>query len=253
MLGIAQSTFAVGIVVVLFALFVMLLAGSFLRARRSDRARAAVSEGSTPGAGRPAVAAAPAPAPSRKKVVVSRRDFFRGGLLASLMVFGAQFGGASIAFLWPNLKGGFGSLITLPDTADVIKNQISENRQPVYFGAGRFYLINYTGDGTKSIYQGITADGLMALYQKCAHLGCRVPFCQASQWFECPCHGSKYNYAGEYQLGPAPTGLMRFKVTVEGGQVKVDTSTIIPGPPRGTNTIHQAPEGPFCVGGAAGG
>ena len=93
----------------------------------------------------------------------------------------------------------------------------------------------------------------MALYQKCAHLGCRVPFCQQSQWFECPCHGSKYNYAGEYQLGPAPTGLMRFKVEVSGSTVKVDTSTIIPGPPRGTNTIHQAPEGPFCVGGAAGG
>ena len=67
-----------------------------------------------------------------------------------------------------------------------------------------------------------------------------------------PCHGSKYNYAGEWQLGPAPTGLMRFKVTVSGGKVKVDTSNIIPGPPRGTNTIHQAPEGPFCVGGAAG-
>ena len=163
--------------------------------------------------------------------------------------------GASLAFLWPNLKGGFGSLITLPDTLDSIKGQIEQGRQPYYFGAGRFYLINYTGDGTKpgGIYEGITADNLMALYQKCAHLGCRVPFCQQSQWFECPCHGSKYNYAGEYQLGPAPTGLMRFKVEVSGSTVKVDTSTIIPGPPRGTNTIHQAPEGPFCVGGAAGG
>ena len=55
----------------------------------------------------------------------------------------------------------------------------------------------------------------MALYQKCVHLGCRVPFCQTSQWFECPCHGSKYNEAGEYQLGPAPTGLNRFKLTID--------------------------------------
>jgi cytochrome b6-f complex iron-sulfur subunit len=260
-LGVAQSTFAVAIVVALFALFVLLLLGSFARARRSTRELAATGEsaGAAPrvGGGRPA---APGPAPGggggpRVRPVISRRDFFRGGLLASLLAFGAEFGGATLAFLWPNLKGGFGSLITLPDTLDSIKGQIEQGRQPYYFGAGRFYLINYNGDGDKSggIYDGITADSLMALYQKCAHLGCRVPFCQQSQWFECPCHGSKYNYAGEYQLGPAPTGLMRFAVKVSGNNVQVDTSTIIPGPPRGTNTIHQAPEGPFCVGGAAGG
>ena len=65
----------------------------------------------------------------------------------------------------------------------------------------------------------------MPLYQRCVHLGCRVPFCQSSQWFECPCHGSKYNEAGEYQLGPAPHGMDRFAVKVEGGNVMVDTST----------------------------
>ena len=47
----------------------------------------------------------PAP-PSRRG---RRRDFFRKSSIASLLVFGAQFGGASIAFLWPNLKGGFGA------------------------------------------------------------------------------------------------------------------------------------------------
>ena len=36
----------------------------------------------------------------------------------------------------------------------------------------------------------------MPLYQRCVHLGCRVPFCASSKWFECPCHGSKYNFAG---------------------------------------------------------
>ncbi len=252
MLGIAQSTFAVILVIVLFAIFALLLGGSFARARRSARRAGAP----TLGTGRPATAAVAAtPAATSSRTVVSRRDFFRGGLLSSLLVFAAQFGGASLAFLWPNLKGGFGSLITLPDTLDSIKGQIEQGRQPYYFGAGRFYLINYSGDGDKAggIYDGLTAGGLMAIYQKCAHLGCRVPFCQQSQWFECPCHGSKYNYAGEYQLGPAPTGLMRFKVSVSGSSVEVDTSSIIPGPPRGTNTIHQAPEGPFCVGGAAGG
>jgi cytochrome b6-f complex iron-sulfur subunit len=237
-LGISSSQFAIIVVVGLVALFLLLLLASFARARRAARAH------------EPAEAGTPAPPPPPKpRTVMTRRDFFRTGLVSSILVFTAQFGGASLAFLWPRLTGGFGSVITLPDNLDTIKSQITDTRQPYYYGAGRFYLINYTGDGTEpgGIYDGITADGLMALYQKCAHLGCRVPFCDVSQWFECPCHGSKYNYAGEWELGPAPNGLMRFSVTVDGTTVKVDTSKVIPGPPRGTDTIHQPPEGPFCV------
>jgi cytochrome b6-f complex iron-sulfur subunit len=242
MLASAQSTLAVAVVALLLVLFLVLLLSSLIRARRGGREAPAPT---------PAGAARARRGGPKPKRVVSRRDFFRGGLLASLGVFAAQFGGASIAFLWPSLKGGFGSVITLPDPPASILDQIHSDRQPFYFGAGRFYLIDYSGDGVSTIYAGITAEAaggrLMAIYQKCAHLGCRVPFCQQSQWFECPCHGSKYNYAGEYQLGPAPKGLSRFKVAVSGTTVTVDTSNIIDGPPRGTNTIHQAPEGPFCV------
>jgi cytochrome b6-f complex iron-sulfur subunit len=245
LLAISSSSVATVIIAALFGLLLVMLGASFMRARRSQRALAAAGEGGA--AGRPGAAAAGQKPPT----VISRRDFLRGGLLASLGVFTAQFGGASLAFLWPKLTG-FGSTLTVPDSLDTIKNQIQDSRQPYYYGAGRFYLINYSGDGDKAggPYEGIVSDGLMAVYQKCAHLGCRVPFCDQSRWFECPCHGSKYNYAGEYQLGPAPTGLHRFAVKVEGTTVNVDTSKIIPGPPRGTNTIHQSPEGPFCVGGA---
>ncbi|NNC42219.1 MAG: Rieske 2Fe-2S domain-containing protein, partial [Acidimicrobiia bacterium] len=50
----------------------------------------------------------------------------------------------------------------------------------------------------------VIAGGFTALWQKCVHLGCRVPWCASSQGFECPCHGSKYNAHGEYFAGPAP-------------------------------------------------
>ena len=246
----AQSTFAIAIVAVLLAVFVMLLVGSFIRARRATRTVAAAGErpAAAPRPGTTATATATAGGGGGGgRAVVSRRDFFRGGLLASLGVFAAQFGGASLAFLWPNLKGGFGSVITLPDTADSIRDQIRTNRQPYYFGAGRFYIVQYNADDPEGIYEGVASGGLMALYQKCVHLGCRVPFCEQSQWFECPCHGSKYNGAGEYEDGPAPTGLNRFRLTVEGDNVRVDTSAIVPGPPRGVDTVNQAPQGPFCV------
>jgi cytochrome b6-f complex iron-sulfur subunit len=236
---VSPRSVAVMIAVVMVGLFLFILGWSLWQTRR----RTAVVP---PSAEEAAAGAKPTRAP------VARRDFLRGGLLAALGVFLAEFGGASLAFLWPNLKGQFGSVITAGSLAD-IKAYIEQNNQPFYLGAGRFYIVPYHGDGANTIYAGLVDQNLMALYQRCVHLGCRVPFCQASQWFECPCHGSKYNEAGEYQLGPAPTGLQRFPLKVVGTEVTVDTSKKVDGPPRGTDTIHEPPQGPFCVGGAAGG
>jgi len=89
--------------------------------------------------------------------------------------------------------------------------------------------------------------GYVALYQRCVHLGCRVPWCQSSQWFECPCHGSKYNRVGEKKGGPAPRGLDRFPFELSGGSFVIDTGTIVQGPPIGTNTTGQGQEGALCV------
>jgi cytochrome b6-f complex iron-sulfur subunit len=235
----AISTGVVAAIVVFVALdiFAVVFGLSFVRAAKNQRAAAD---------GIP-------PAP-KTGAPMSRRDFFRGSLLVSLLVFGAQFGGATIAFLWPNLKGGFGSLIDAGAISD-IRAQIASTNQPYYNGAGRFYVWDYgtgykgtdTAAGVDYSADGYVAEGLMAIYQRCAHLGCRVPFCQSSQWFECPCHGSKYNVAGEYQLGPAPSGLQRFPVSIKDGSLLVDTSTLTPGPPHGTDTIHEPPQGPFCV------
>ena len=64
--------------------------------------------------------------------------------------------------------------------------------------------------------------GIVALYQKCPHLGCRVPRASSSQWFECPCHGSQYNRVGEKKGGPAPRGMDHFAVTVGAGGDVID-------------------------------
>jgi cytochrome b6-f complex iron-sulfur subunit len=237
----SNETFAILLVAGLFGLFLLLLAASLYRSRQAARVFKDAAGGAKP---RP-----PAEKEEPKKPKpVSRREFFRRSLLASLGLFTAEFGLASLGFIWPNLRGGFGSVIDLGLSPDDIKSQIQSDRLPYYFGAGRFYLINYDGAEDSDTYQGLVGEGIMALYQKCVHLGCRVPFCQQSQWFECPCHGSKYNRAGEYRDGPAPRGMDRFAVTVQNGTVQVDTSTVVLGPPRGTETIGQGePEGPFCV------
>ena len=130
-----------------------------------------------------------------------------------------------------------------------IKAQLTDG--PVYVGAGRFYIVGWEGTAGAGqadyVTLGVTAEGIMPLYQRCVHLGCRVPFCNSSQWFECPCHGSKYSGTGEYKLGPAPRGMDRFTVTIEDGAVMVDTSAVILGPPKGTDTTGQGQEGAFCV------
>jgi cytochrome b6-f complex iron-sulfur subunit len=229
--AIAPGTLAVIIGVVLADIFLVVFLITYSRRTRAMKRTAA---GELP------------PAPAN---VLSRRDFQRRSLLSSLMLFGSEFGLGTVAFLWPNLKGGFGSMIDAGQLAD-IKDQIKTDNY-VYVGAGRTYLVGWEGTpGTgQADYpaEGVTAEGVMALYQRCVHLGCRVPFCNSSKWFECPCHGSKYNNAGEYKLGPAPRGLDRFAMQVVNGSVIVDTSTIKLGPPRGTNTTNQPLEGPYCV------
>ena len=96
-------------------------------------------------------------------------------------------------------------------------------------------------------------NGVVALYQKCPHLGCRVPECKSSQWFECPCHGSQYNRVGEKKAGPAPRGMDQFAITVTPtSDVVVDTSTVFTGAPIGTNTTGQEAEGPHCITGGGG-
>ena len=111
-------------------------------------------------------------------------------------------------------------------------------------------------DAARQVYSQTELNGLevgvTALYQKCPHLGCRVPSCDSSQWFECPCHGSQYNQVGEKKGGPAPRGMDHFGMVVDAsGTITVDTGLIIPGAPIGTNTTGQEAEGPNCIGKAS--
>ncbi|MEI7617281.1 MAG: ubiquinol-cytochrome c reductase iron-sulfur subunit [Actinomycetota bacterium] len=93
------------------------------------------------------------------------------------------------------------------------------------------------------------ADGhLFALSQKCPHLGCRVPFCESSGQFECPCHGSVFDIGGEWVKGPSPRGMDQHPLTVENNELVVDTSKRIDGPDRGASAFLTAPKGPACAG-----
>ncbi|CAN5693000.1 MAG: Rieske 2Fe-2S domain-containing protein [Euzebyaceae bacterium] len=223
--------------------------GTALLAASTDTATGATgSQGGT--ATSPPPAQAKAPRRQKRHEGPSRRDFLRFGLLASMGGTLAAFAGASLGFLWPTLKGGFGARLDIGSEADIAAG-IAEGGGHFEYPAGRSYIVAYdAAQDPNGAYAEVTNGApFMALYQKCVHLGCRVPWCATSKWWECPCHGSRYNRWGEYQFGPAPRGLDRFSLTIEQGRVIVDTSTVVTGPSRGSGApLNQAPEGPHCDG-----
>jgi cytochrome b6-f complex iron-sulfur subunit len=222
---------------------------------RADEARRAIGSGSSQ---------VPEPRASATPVVyepvdleelgVTRRQFFNRTILAGSGLGLGAFGIAALAFLWPSAGGGFGGKIVVGSEADA--KDAFDNKIPYYNAAAKTYIVAYPQADlakakkvpayTAPILAGMEK-GYVALYQKCVHLGCRVPWCPSSQWFECPCHGSKYNRVGEKQGGPAPRGLDRFALEVAGGNIVVDTGLLVTGPPIGTNTTGQSPEGAPCV------
>ena len=192
--------------------------------------------------------------PDPEALDVTRRQFMNRGIVTFFGLGLAGFGGSVLAFLWPQLSGGFGSEINIGSTGDV-DAKIDEGQGFAYYPEGRMWVTHYPAaalGAARAVYtqelEGMEA-GYTALYQKCVHLGCRVPSCLTSQWFECQCHGSQYNRNGEKKGGPAPRGLDRFPLAVSGGNVTVNTAIIVQGPPIGTNTTGQEAEGPNCVGG----
>jgi cytochrome b6-f complex iron-sulfur subunit len=202
------------------------------------------------------VEVAPFVAPDAEAIGVSRRMFFNRTAITLMGASVGAFGASAVAFLWKGADGGFGSKINAGRLEDVLAN-VKANDGFLYLAEARAWVTEYPkgalGKGQAvyasqaPVFAGMQA-GVVALYQKCPHLGCRVPDCKSSQWFECQCHGSQYNRVGEARGGPAPRGMDRFAVSVTNGQLTIDTGSVFAGPAIGTNTTGQEAEGPHCVG-----
>lgn len=243
-------------------------AGSLSRETRSrDRKTNIGSDGST---GREVEAAArttdivkaapvevaPFVAPDAEALGVSRRQFFNRTAVTLMAASIGAFGASVVGFLWKGAEGGFGSKISAGKVDDILAG-IRANKGFLYLAEARAWVTEYPkGSLSKAqavygnqapVFAGMQA-GIVALYQKCPHLGCRVPECKSSQWFECQCHGSQYNRVGEKKGGPAPRGMDRFAVSVSNGNLTIDTGSVFAGPAVGVNTTGQEAEGPHCVG-----
>jgi cytochrome b6-f complex iron-sulfur subunit len=172
---------------------------------------------------------------------MSRRTLIRRSIGAGVGLWLLEVTGGILGFLWPNLSRGFGGTIELGDITAVAGNPAVQgvtlqDGAPAYYALARTYV--QLIDPARGFADGASNDGsgettnVMTLYQRCPHLGCKPNFCTSNFWFECPCHGSRYDRLGikVQELGPAPRSLDRFAHTVEGGVLTVDTSRLTLGP-----------------------
>ena len=237
------------------------------KAVRRDRARTrAAAAAGTEEEGAVAVlveeeAPEPVPDPLEEREVlteeqygVTRRMFFNRALGAVAGVFFLQLAIGFLAFLWPKLRaGGFGGEIDAGEIGAIrdLINQPDGTVAPLFVPSAQAYIVPFVEDPAGSSFEStaapVIAGGLMALWQRCVHLGCRVPTCLPSQGFECPCHGSKYNFHGEYDSGPAPRNMDRFSVSVDDNDhLIVDTGVVVQTARAKVKTIAY-PQGPSCL------
>ena len=174
---------------------------------------------------------------------ISRRQLLRYSIGGGIALWLLEVTAGTIGFVWPNLSGGFGSKVkigTLEDVKLANTNLPISDGFPAYFPEARAYVVlvdpsrqqfntgvDTSGDGT--------ALNVRGLYQRCPHLGCRPNPCLKNFWFECPCHGSRYDRLGikaaGAQFGPAPRSMDRFAASVDStGTLTLDTGKITLGP-----------------------
>ena len=168
-----------------------------------------------PAAARSIAVDTPVAKPLPKRNVVTRRIFLLGGFWSAFSLLMVGLLGAPLDFMWIRKVKGFGGPI--PVSADRIPAAGSD---PQRIFEGRFWLVNLEAGTTPNGEE--TPGGVLALWTKCPHLGCTVPwnpgfnFLGRKGWFRCPCHNSTYTKEGGVLVfGPAPRPMDVFPITVE--------------------------------------
>ena len=175
---------------------------------------------------------------------LSRRRFLRRSMFAVWGLSATAGVAGALNMLYPNLTGQFGSALAIGTKADFPAAKPSDFRigqagifyhqqaktYVVHLDKGTGFLLKGTAFADQMAAETIVKDTdgsyWIALYQRCVHLGCTVPFRDDCVSFKCPCHGSHYNVDGEFLDGPAPRSLDRFALSFNGEDVVIDTGTL---------------------------
>jgi len=137
---------------------------------------------------------------------MTRRGFLGWAWAASLVGLFGQAGAALAGFIKPRIEpGSFGTKVVAGRVGEFQPGTVSHVQE------GRFF-VSRLEDGS-----------VLALWHRCTHLGCTVPWRAEEGQFHCPCHSSLFNTVGEVLGGPAPRPLDIFPVEIVDGEIVVDT------------------------------
>lgn len=165
-----------------------------------------------------------------------RRVLVVGFWAAALSAIGAT-GASVVSTLYPRKVSGFGGPVSVPP--ELIPVPGAAPRQIM---EARCWLVNllpkegrHASDGDES------PGGLVALWTKCPHLGCTVPWKESfvspnddlkrRGMFNCNCHGSTYTRAGVLVRDPATRSMDTMAIEVSDSGIVIQTGQIM----RGTN------------------
>jgi len=151
---------------------------------------------------------------------VSRRALLRWaalGGLGTLAVAGLSWAAVPLV---TGSAAGFGGAVDAGTLDSIASGRVKR------FPAGKFWLSRYVEPalGDREV--------LLALYWKCAHLGCTVDWVPqlklggVTGLFRCPCHGSIYARSGQNIAGPTLRPLDIMALRLDGGRIWVDTGRI---------------------------
>ena len=146
---------------------------------------------------------------------ISRRDFIKLVTVGVGAVIGAAVGLPAIAYLL--------------DPA--LKSSTSDAWVPLGklegFEIGKPTLVNFTRSQTSGWEKTVNSYGVfilrksdtdvLALSNRCTHLGCRVNWKDDRQTYVCPCHDATFDLQGKVLVGPPPRPLDGYETKVENG------------------------------------
>ena len=159
---------------------------------------------------------------TQRGVRITRREFLSWtwwGIAGLIMLE------TTLGILWslwakkPKVKAGqFGSVVAAGNISELNVGDVKLVEK------GKFFISK------------VDENGFLALYRKCPHLGCPVPWDpNEPSWdaikpegkFWCRCHGSEYDRFGVKHAGPAPRPMDLMSATIdEKGDIFVDTGKI---------------------------
>ncbi len=146
---------------------------------------------------------------------IDRRQLLRMWFLAASALAASELAATLAPFIRVNKIVGLGAKVTIRETkTEILTRFAATNDEPILFSQDKFFLIHAPG-------------GIAAVYRKCTHLGCAVPYAKAEDRFHCPCHQSQYDkHTAVVIAGPAPRGLDLFHIREDAGRLVVDTNPL---------------------------